>query len=91
MPRVHFISDPSCKYTEIGHVLDVKVICHHKVHGIDIQIPSTSGDTTKVWVVLGGVAIQRIRKHECMQDQVKEHFQGERSETRIPIHQKVWD
>ena len=29
MPRVHFISDPSYKYTEIGHVLDVNVICHH--------------------------------------------------------------
>ena len=42
MPRVHFISDPSYKYTEIGHVLDVNVICHHKVHGIDIQIASNN-------------------------------------------------
>ena len=29
-----------------------KVICHHNVHGIEIQIASTSGDKTKVWVVL---------------------------------------
>ena len=26
------------KYTEIGPVLDVKVICHHNVHGIEIQV-----------------------------------------------------
>ena len=36
------------KHTEIGLVLDVKVICHHNVHGIEIQIPSTSGEKTKV-------------------------------------------
>ena len=41
-----------CKYTEIGLLLDAKVICHHNVHGIEIQIPSTFGDQTKVWVVI---------------------------------------
>ena len=40
------------KYTEIGFVLDVKINCHHNIHGIEIQIPSTSGDKTKVWVVI---------------------------------------
>ena len=39
------------KYTEIGLLLDVKVICHHNVHGMKIQIPS-SVDKTKVWVVI---------------------------------------
>ena len=33
----------SYKYTWIGIVLGLKVICHHYVHGIEIQIPSTSG------------------------------------------------
>ena len=72
--------------TEIGLALDVKVICHHKVHGIDIQIPSTSGDKTKVWVVVSRssnwyVDELRYRKtenlpeevaQECMQDQERE-------------------
>ena len=40
------------KYTEIGPVLDVKVICHHNVHGLETQILPTSGDNTKVWVVI---------------------------------------
>ena len=30
----------------------VKVICHHNVSGLEIQIPSTSGDNTKVSVVI---------------------------------------
>ena len=40
------------KYTEIGPVRDVKIICHHGRHGIEIHIPSTSGDNTAVWVVV---------------------------------------
>ena len=40
-----------CTSTQSGLVLDVKVICHHNVHGMKIQIPS-SGDKTKVWVVI---------------------------------------
>ena len=40
------------RYTEIGPVFDVKVTCHHDVHGLEIQISSTSGDNTKVWVVI---------------------------------------
>ena len=43
------------KYTEIGPVLDVKVICHHNVHGIEIQI-STSGDNQS----LGG-HVQKLK------------------------------
>ena len=39
------------KYTDTGPVLDVKIICHHNVHGIENLIPSTSGGKTKVWVV----------------------------------------
>ena len=38
------------RHTETGPVLDVKVICHQNVNGIEIQIPSTSGDNIKVWV-----------------------------------------
>ena len=36
------------KYTEIGPVLDVKVICHN-AYWMDVHIPSTSEDTTNVW------------------------------------------
>ena len=39
-------------YMKIGLVLDVKVICHHNVYWIEIQIPSTVGDRTNVWVVI---------------------------------------
>ena len=36
-----------------GQVLDVKLICHPEVrHGLEIQISSTSGDTTNVRVVI---------------------------------------
>ena len=49
MPRVHFISDEILKenfgvlkYTAIDPVLDFKVICHHNVYGMQIQISSTS-------------------------------------------------
>ena len=42
LSRTHPDSDEKLwtnKFTEIGLVLDVKVICHHNVHGIKIQIP----------------------------------------------------
>ena len=40
------------KYTEIGPVLEVKTFYHLDKHGIEIQIPFTSGDNTDVWVVI---------------------------------------
>ena len=40
------------KYTQIGLVLDVQVVCQHKVYGIEFQISSTVGDRTNVWVVI---------------------------------------
>ena len=39
------------KYTEIGPVLNFKVVCQHNVYGIEIQVSSTAGDKTKFWVV----------------------------------------
>ena len=39
-------------YTEIGLVLNVQVICQHNVCGIEMQISSTAGDGTNVWVVI---------------------------------------
>ena len=33
-------------------VRDVKIIFHHEVHGLEIQISSTSADNTNVWVVI---------------------------------------
>ena len=64
MPRVHFFLTHSVseaklgifKYTKIGLVLDVKVTCHHNVHGIEIQIPSTSGDNQSL-----GAHIQKFK------------------------------
>ena len=55
------------KYTKIGLVLDVKVICHHNVHGMEIQIPwrsnqSLGGHIQKLESLRGRVTIQRIRK-----------------------------
>ena len=44
------------KYTEIGPVLDVEVLCHHNVDGLEIQISSASGDHQS----LGGIT-QRLR------------------------------
>ena len=38
--------------TEIGPVLGVKTFCYLGKHGIEIQVPSTSGDNTNVWVVI---------------------------------------
>ena len=61
MQRIDATSDSSkvwdqildTKYTEIGPVLDVKIICHPEDHhGLEIQISSTSGDNTNVWVVI---------------------------------------
>ena len=39
------------KRTEFGPLLDVKTFCQLDKHGIEIQIPSASGDTN-VWVVI---------------------------------------
>ena len=69
-------------YTEIGPVGDVKVTCLHGRHGIEIQIPLTSGDTNKVWVVMSrgpNRCVEELRHrdpdnspeeadYECMQD-----------------------
>ena len=55
LPRAHKDSVVKLwvqRYTEIGPVLEVKTFCHLHVHGIDIQIPSASGDNTNVWVVI---------------------------------------
>ena len=38
--------------TEIDPVLEGKTICHFDVHGIEILIPSTSGDNTHSWMVI---------------------------------------
>ena len=92
-------------YAEIGLVLDVKVICHHNVHGTEIQICSTSGDKTKVWVVISRSSnryVDELRHRESqnlpeevaqewVQDQDEEYSQGERSDDRIPIHKRVWE
>ena len=75
------------KYREIGPVLDVKLICHHNVHGVEIQILSTYGDDTKVWVVISRSSnryVDELRHREsgnlpeevaqeCVQDQDTEH------------------
>ena len=91
--------------TEIDPVLEVKVICHHSVCGIEIQISSTSGDDTNVWVVISRssnrcvdelryresqISLEEVAQ-ECMQDQDEERSQGERSDDRIPIHKRVWE
>ena len=74
------------KYTEIGPVLDVKVICHQNVHGNEIHIPSTSGDNTTVCVVTSRCSNRYVDElryrepenlseevaHECTQDQEQE-------------------
>ena len=70
------------RFSEIGPVLDVKIICHRGRHGIEIQIPSTSGDNTHAWVIISRSPNRyvddlryRDREHfleeadyECMQD-----------------------
>ena len=114
MPRVHILARTHLdseaklwiyKYTEIGLALDVKVICHHNVYRLEIQIPCTSGDKTIFWVVISGSSNRHVDElrhrepenlpeevaQECIQDQDKEHSQGERSEACIISHQKVWE
>ena len=39
-------------HTRIGPVLRVKTTCYLNVHGIEIQIPSTSGTGSRSWVVI---------------------------------------
>ena len=51
MPR----EDPRSEiigHTKIGPVLHVKTTCCLDIFGIEIQIPSTSGDGSKSWVVM---------------------------------------
>ena len=55
LPRTHRNSEIKLrmqKCSEIGPVLDVKIICHPEVHlGLEIYISSASGNNTNVWVV----------------------------------------
>ena len=44
-------------HTEFEPVFDVKTFCYLDKHGIENQIPSTSGDNTNVWMVY----IQRFK------------------------------
>ena len=99
LSRTHPDSEPKLwiyKYTEIGPDLEVKVVCHHSVYGINIQIPSSSGDNTNVWVVISRSSIRSVDElryresqnllgevaQECIQDQGEERSQGERSDDR---------
>ena len=91
------------KYTEVGQVLDVKIISNRNVCGIKIQISSTSVDNTEVCLVTSRTSNRCVDElqckesedlpekvaQECMQDQ--EHSQSERSEDCIPIHKGLWD
>ena len=86
-------------------MLNVKVICHHNVYGIEIQIFSAAGHKTNVCVVISRsrnryVDELRYREsenlpeevaQEIVQDEDKEHSQGERSEDFFLIHQRVWE
>ena len=106
LSRTHFDSEAKLwiyKYTQIGPVLDVKVFCHHKVHGIEIQIPSTSGDNTEGWVVISRssnryVDESRYRDPEdlpddivqqSVRDQDNDHSQGERSDNPFLFHERI--
>ena len=82
-------------YTETVLVLDVKVICHHNVHGIEIQVPSTSGDKTNVWFVMSRSSnrdVDELRQREsenlreevaqeCVHYQAKEYCKGKSQKT----------
>ena len=48
-------------HTEIEPVLDVKIFCHLDKFGMEIQIPSTSGDNTNVWMVISRGSIKPLR------------------------------
>ena len=76
----------------MGLVLEVKLICQHDVYGIEIQIPSTSGDKTNVWMVISRSRNRSVGEllygesenlpaevlQESVQEQEKEHSQGDR-------------
>ena len=104
MPRVHFITDPTRFWSK---TLDFQVhrdwscswcprFLSSQRSGIEIQILSTAGDNTKVWVVISRSRNRyvdelrhresyKIHEHvveECVQGQDEEHSQGERSEAR---------
>ena len=65
----------------------------------------TFGDETRVWVVISRSSSRYVDEsrhresenlpeeiaQEGVQDQDKEHSQGEKSEARIPIQQRVWE
>ena len=108
-PRTHRDSEIKLwvtKNTEIGPVRGVKIICHHGRHGIEIQIPSTSGVNTNVWVVISRgsnrfVDELRFRDREnsfeeadceCMQDTDQEQptIQLDMSNDYLPIPERKW-
>ena len=68
-PRPH--QDSFCgqalgkRHTVIGPVLEVKTLCHLHVHGIEIQISSTSGDNTNVWVVISRGSNRYVDELRC--------------------------
>ena len=88
-----------------SRVLDVKVICHHNLYGIEIHITSTSGDNTEVWVLISRSSNRYVDElrygdsenlpedvaHDCMQDQDQEHFQVQRSGDRILVRRDTDD
>ena len=85
LPRNHRDSEVKLwiqKFAQFRPVRDVKIICHSEVHGLEIQIPSTCGDSTNVWVVR---YVNQLRyrdpehsheeaDYECMQDTDQEQL-----------------
>ena len=82
------------------------ILCHHGNHGIEIQIPSTSGDHTNVWVVMSrgpNRYVDKVRNrdpekspeeadYEYMQetDQEQAATQLDMSDGHIPIPERKW-
>ena len=89
------------KYTEI----DLVLFRQHNIYGIEIHITSTDGCKTNVRVVMSGsksrdVDELRYREsenlpddvvQESVQQQEKQHSQGESPEDHIPFHQRSWE
>ena len=81
-----------------------KIICHNGRHGIEIQIPSSSGENTNVWVAISrgpNRYVDELRyrdpehsleeaDYECMQDtdQQQATVQLEMSDDHIPIPER---
>ena len=85
------------KYTQIGLVGDVQVVCQHKVYVIEFQIYSTAGDNTNVWVVISRswnryVDELRYRESEnlllCKKN--RKSFPKAKGQLHISIHQ-IWE